>query len=130
MLGNGRIEAKCQDGETRLAQIRGKMRKKVNSCHCILSTILAFRENRFTGLTYLQVWIMAGDIILLSLREFEDGKADVIVRYTPDEARNLKTYGELKSDFQIHENQPGEGEGGSDDDEAGIEFEEAEIDDI
>ncbi|KAK4688164.1 translation initiation factor 1A, partial [Tremellales sp. Uapishka_1] len=104
MLGNGRIEAKCQDGETRLAQIRGKMRKKV--------------------------WIMQGDIILLSLRDFQDDKADVIVRYTPDEARNLKTYGELKSDFQIHENQQG-GEGdGSDDDEGGIEFEEAEIDDI
>jgi translation initiation factor 1A len=29
MLGNGRIEAKCQDGETRLAQIRGQLRKKV-----------------------------------------------------------------------------------------------------
>jgi hypothetical protein len=53
---------------------------------------------------------MQGDIILLSLREFEDAKADVIVRYTPDEARNLKTYGELKSDFQIHENQQAEGE--------------------
>lgn len=31
MLGNGRIEAKCQDGETRLGQIRGQMRKKVRS---------------------------------------------------------------------------------------------------
>lgn len=29
MLGNGRLEAKCQDGETRLGQIRGAMRKKV-----------------------------------------------------------------------------------------------------
>lgn len=29
MLGNGRLEAKCQDGESRLAQIRGQMRKKV-----------------------------------------------------------------------------------------------------
>ena len=29
MLGNGRLEAKCQDGETRLGQIRGQMRKKV-----------------------------------------------------------------------------------------------------
>lgn len=31
MLGNGRLEAKCQDGETRLGQIRGQMRKKVCS---------------------------------------------------------------------------------------------------
>lgn len=29
MLGNGRIEAMCFDGEKRLAHIRGKMRKKV-----------------------------------------------------------------------------------------------------
>jgi len=25
----------------------------------------------------------------------QDNKADVILKYTPDEARNLKTYGEL-----------------------------------
>ena len=35
MLGNGRLEAVCFDGEKRLAHIRGKMRKKV----CI---VLAF----------------------------------------------------------------------------------------
>lgn len=51
---------------------------------------------------------MVGDIILLSLRDFQDDKADVIHRYTPDEARNLKTYGELKSDFQINEGAEGE----------------------
>ncbi|WVN87233.1 translation initiation factor eIF-1A [Cryptococcus depauperatus CBS 7841] len=50
MLGNGRLEAKCQDGESRLAQIRGQMRKKV--------------------------WIVVGDIILLSLRDFQDDRAD------------------------------------------------------
>lgn len=61
MLGNGRLEAQCFDGEKRLALIRGKMRKKV--------------------------WINSGDIILLSLREFQDEKADVIQKYTPDEAR-------------------------------------------
>lgn len=66
----------------------------------------------------LQVWINQGDIILLSLRDFQDGKADVIQKYTAslvslsvplsdfiliiaspliqsDEARNLKAYGEL-----------------------------------
>jgi translation initiation factor 1A len=37
------------------------------------------------------VWINQGDIILLSLREFQDGKADVIVKYTADEARNRKS---------------------------------------
>ena len=42
-----------------------------------------------------QVWINSGDIILLGLRDYQDTKADVILKYTPDEARNLKTYGEL-----------------------------------
>ena len=31
MLGNGRLEAMCFDGEKRLAHIRGKMRKKVST---------------------------------------------------------------------------------------------------
>lgn len=50
-----------------------------------------------------QIWIVGGDIILLSLREFQDGIADVIHKYTADEARNLKTYGELKADFQVND---------------------------
>ena len=32
MLGNGRLEAQCFDGEKRLAHIRGKLRKKVRQC--------------------------------------------------------------------------------------------------
>jgi translation initiation factor 1A len=77
MLGNGRLEAQCFDGEKRLAHIRGKLRKKV--------------------------WINQGDIILLSLREFQDAKADVILKYTADEARNLKVYGELPETAKINE---------------------------
>jgi len=48
MLGNGRLEAQCFDRENRLAHIRAKPRKKV--------------------------WINQGDIILLSLRDFQDAK--------------------------------------------------------
>jgi len=43
----------------------------------------------------VQVWINGGDIILVGLRDYQDGKADVILKYSPDEARNLKAYGEL-----------------------------------
>lgn len=35
MLGNGRLEAQCFDGEKRLAHIRGKMRKKVCGCSLV-----------------------------------------------------------------------------------------------
>ena len=94
MLGNGRLEALGFDGEKRLAHIRGKLRKKER--------------------------INNGDIILLSLREFEDGKADVIQKYTPDEARALKQYGELPEATKINEMETfGEDEGGE------IEFQEA-----
>ena len=44
---------------------------------------------------FFQVWINQGDIILIGLRDFQGEKADVILKYTSDEARNLKTYGEL-----------------------------------
>jgi initiation factor 1A len=46
MLGNGRLEAFCFDGKVRLCHIRGKMRKKV--------------------------WVGAGDIIMVSLRDYQD----------------------------------------------------------
>jgi translation initiation factor 1A len=84
MLGNGRLEALCFDGEKRLAHIRGKMRKKVSvHCRCVHDLFC------LTDALH-QVWINQGDIVLLSLREFQDGKADVIVKYTADEARNCK----------------------------------------
>ena len=37
-----------------------------------------------------------GDIVLVSLREFEmDKTADIIHKYTNDEAKSLQSYGEL-----------------------------------
>ncbi|KAF4313913.1 putative eukaryotic translation initiation factor 1a protein [Botryosphaeria dothidea] len=93
MLGNGRLEAQCFDGEKRLAHIRGKMRKKV--------------------------WINQGDIILLSLREYQDEKGDVILKYNADEARSLKAYGELPETAKINETDTY----GPDGDEGGIGFE-------
>lgn len=50
-----------------------------------------------------QVWINQGDIILIGLREYQNTKADVIFKYTPDEARNLKTYGEFPESVRIND---------------------------
>jgi len=50
-----------------------------------------------TGLCRLQ-----GDIILLGLREFQDQKADIILKYDGDEARSLKAYNELPETVQIN----------------------------
>lgn len=87
MLGNGRLEAQCIDGTKRLCHIRGKMRKKV--------------------------WVNMGDIILVGLRDYQDEKADVILKYMADEARSLKAYGELPDNIRVNETDIG----GDDDDE-------------
>jgi len=79
LLGNGRLEAQCFDGIKRLCHIRGKLRKKV--------------------------WINQGDIILIGLRDYQDSKADVIQKYNPDEARNLKAYKELPETAKINDAQ-------------------------
>lgn len=42
-----------------------------------------------------KVWINQGDIVLVSLREYQDDKGDVIYKYNADEARQLKQEGEL-----------------------------------
>mmetsp|Transcript_5814 Transcript_5814/g.11755 ORF Transcript_5814/g.11755 Transcript_5814/m.11755 type:complete len:151 (+) Transcript_5814:254-706(+) len=77
MLGNGRCDAYCFDGVKRLCHIRGKMRKRV--------------------------WINAGDIVLIGLRDFQDQKGDIIQKYHLEEARILKAYGELPNNIFINE---------------------------
>merc|ERR1719466_174422 len=67
----------CFDGVERLCHIRGKLRKKV--------------------------WIAQSDIVLVGLRDYQDAKADVILKYSPDEARNLKSYGEFPESVKINE---------------------------
>jgi translation initiation factor 1A len=70
MLGNGRLEAQCFDGARRLAHIRGKLRKKV--------------------------WINQGDIILLSLRDYQDEKGDVIMKYSGKSHTIHRNYSEIR----------------------------------
>merc|ERR1712087_453702 len=101
MLGNGRCEVMCFDNVKRLCHIRGKMRKKV--------------------------WVNQSDIVLVSLRDFQDEKGDIIVKYTSDEARNLKTYGELPDNVKINETDMMEGELSDD----GVQFDaEVNLDDV
>lgn len=69
MLGNGRVNVLCTDGVQRLGIIRGAMRNKV--------------------------WINLSDFVLVGLRDFQDAKCDILLKYTTEEVRNLKSYGEL-----------------------------------
>lgn len=50
---------------------------------------------------FFKVWINQGDIILVGLRDYQDAKADVILKYNADEARNLKTYGEIPDSVRL-----------------------------
>eukprot|EP00747_Dinoflagellata_sp_TGD_P161542 gnl/TRDRNA2_/TRDRNA2_178105_c0_seq1.p1 gnl/TRDRNA2_/TRDRNA2_178105_c0~~gnl/TRDRNA2_/TRDRNA2_178105_c0_seq1.p1 ORF type:complete len:152 (+),score=1.36 gnl/TRDRNA2_/TRDRNA2_178105_c0_seq1:209-664(+) len=77
MLGNGRLEAKCINNKTRLCHIRGKMRKRM--------------------------WVSVGDIVLLGLRDYQDDKADVILKYSADEARSLKSHKELPVTIRVND---------------------------
>ena len=100
LLGQGRVEANCFDGVKRMCTIRGKLRNRV--------------------------WINSGDIILVSLREFGDDKADVIHKYYPEESFELQELGEIPENIAINEGKVDEEMmdendlelgGGSDDDE-------------
>merc|ERR1711959_756954 len=58
---------------------------------------------RMLGKMRKKVWVSTGDIILVGLRDFQDEKADVILKYNADEARSLKAYGELPDNIRVNE---------------------------
>jgi len=72
ILGNCRVEVYCFDGKARLAHVRGKFKKRV--------------------------WINKDDFVLIGLREYQDGKGDIIHKFTTDEARLLQSWGEIPND--------------------------------
>lgn len=99
LLGNGRLDAFCFDGVKRMCTIRGTLRNRV--------------------------WINSGDIILVGLREFGDDKADVLLKYFDEEAKELKELGEIPEHIKINE-----GNFDLDDEDFGGDEEEKEEDDF
>lgn len=93
ILGGGRLTANCFDGKQRMCIICGKMWKKQ--------------------------WVGVSDIVLVSLRSFQDDKADVILRYSSDEARQLQKLNELPDSTNIN-NADSDGE---DENDTGFVFE-------
>ena len=67
-----------------------------------------------------RVWIRAGDLVLVSLREFEDDKGDIILKYHPEEHRELKKKGELPETLKLDQDDLG-------DDDDDVDFEEVEV---
>jgi translation initiation factor 1A len=75
MLGDCRLLAKSlRDGVERMCHICGAMQKK-------------------------KIWIYPNDLVLISLREGEINAGDVILKYTPDEHKELVRIGEITKDL-------------------------------
>ena len=69
MLGNGRCALKCSNGLETLGVIRGKMK--------------------------FRAWVHVDDLVLVSERDFQDGKVDIIHVYKPEEARFIMDHEQL-----------------------------------
>ncbi|MEE2629902.1 MAG: translation initiation factor eIF-1A [Candidatus Thermoplasmatota archaeon] len=69
ILGGRRVRAVCEDGETRLSRIPGKMRRRQ--------------------------WVREGDLIVIQPWEFQDEKANVVMRYTKTQSLYLSRKGVL-----------------------------------
>ena len=83
-LGSRRFDVQCQDGVLRKCQVRGSMRNRK--------------------------YVNMGDVVIVSLRDFQDGKGDIVHVYTGDEVRTLKNMDELKLDVKRTENEESEDE--------------------
>ena len=71
--GGNVVTLKLMDEREVLGIIRGRMKKKV--------------------------WISSGDIVLVSLREFQENKVDILLKYSDDHVRKLVQYGEINRVF-------------------------------
>ena len=71
--GNRRFGCMLDDGEQRMA-------------------ILPGRFKRFQR-------VNLGDFVLVSIRDFEKDKVDILIVYRPDEVRMMVAYGEIPSSF-------------------------------
>jgi translation initiation factor 1A len=68
--GQTRMNIKCQDGETRICRVRGKMKKRM--------------------------WVREGDVVLINPWDFQSAeKGDIIFRYTSNQAFLLREQGYL-----------------------------------
>jgi len=69
LLGDSRCLIFCDDGKERQCTVRGKMKKRI--------------------------WINLNDIVLVSLRDFQQDKGDIIHKYNDSESKRLQKMGEL-----------------------------------
>jgi translation initiation factor 1A len=75
LLGAARIRVMCEDGSSRMGRITGKMKKKM--------------------------WIREGDLLILRPWGFQEGKADILFRYSRTQATYLSRRNLLPQSIDI-----------------------------
>ncbi len=75
LLGAARIRVMCEDSVSRMGRITGKMKKKM--------------------------WIRAGDLLILRPWGFQEGKADILFRYSRTQATYLSRKNLLPASIDV-----------------------------
>ncbi|MEK6839121.1 MAG: translation initiation factor eIF-1A [Candidatus Thermoplasmatota archaeon] len=75
LLGASRIRVMCADGKSRLGRIPGKLKKRM--------------------------WIREGDLVIIRPWEFQEGKCDIVHRYTKTESTYLSRRGIIPKSVDI-----------------------------
>ena len=75
LLGASKIRVMCEDGTSRVGRIPGKIKKRM--------------------------WIREGDLLIISIWDFEPSKCDVKFRYTKTQASNLSKRNKIPKNLDI-----------------------------
>ena len=79
MLGDMRCQVQCEDRTTKICHIRGRFKHRI--------------------------WINCGDVVLVSLRDFEEGKGDIVHKYNAEEVDFLRSNGYFSMDLEKDDSQ-------------------------
>ena len=71
-LGGNKMMVSCLDGKSRNSRVPGRLKRKL--------------------------WLRPGDFVIVSPWEFDDGKADILLKYTSNQVNWLKKNGYLESE--------------------------------
>ncbi|MCI4363182.1 MAG: translation initiation factor eIF-1A [Thermoplasmata archaeon] len=75
LMGAARIQVMCEDGSSRMGRITGKMKKKM--------------------------WIREGDLLVIRPWGFQEGKADILFRYSRTQSQYLSRRNLLPSTMDL-----------------------------
>jgi len=75
LLGASKIKVMCEDGVSRVGRIPGKIKKRM--------------------------WIREGDLLIVSLWDFQPDKCDVRFRYTKTQAVNLSRKNKIPKSLDV-----------------------------